>query len=80
MRVPADKALIRVRCIVNGVQFWSTVYSGLEAGEHNHEMDGLEHDDMDDDEDERRRIRSRRDTRRKGLSLDNPTVPIYDLH
>lgn len=69
-----DKALTRVRCTVNGIEFWSTVYLGLETGEHNLEIDHHEDDGLDDNEDERRMDQVRKTARRSGLSLDHETV------
>jgi hypothetical protein len=77
VQIPTDKALTRVRCSANGVQFWSTVYLGLEADEQKKlAMGTIQHEDMDDDEDERRmqQARVRGDARRNALSLDNPTI------
>lgn len=75
--VLTDKALTRVRCAVNGVEFWSTAYLGLEEDERNLEIQTLGEDEQMDDAEDERRMESRKRTRRKALSLDNPTVHLY---
>ena len=77
LSILAEKALTRVRCAVNGVEFWSTVYLGFDEDERNLEINTLGDDDQMDDEEDERRMESRKRSRRKALSLDNPTVHLY---
>lgn len=77
-----DKALTRVKCAVNGISFWSTVYLGLGADERLSKGSVVtEPEEIDDDEDRRRQERASKGPRRHGLSLDNPTILlIQELH
>ena len=64
--------------MVNGVEFWSTVYLGLDVDAATRSLltDNLGEVELDDEEHERRMSVAQKRTRRKGLSLDNPTVKI----